>query len=287
MKFLYDADSSLSEEYADVGHWSRDGLPYRITSFFERRARQRCDGWIVLTDQWRCEYASEVNPRARIAVIPCCVETARFRFDAEARRQKREALGVGAEKLLVYAGKAGSWYLVEELFDLLAAFLKANKPARLLILSGDPPETFHQIARARGIAGRHYLVRAVPHAEMPAWLSACDAGTALIKMACSKRGSSPDKVGEYLATGLPVIITDRIGDTSALIATESLGVVLGDFASDSYRNVIETLYGLWADTPVLRRRCRNAAEQFLDLQTAGIARYRQMYDSLLEDAKAV
>src|SRR5207244_10306406 len=54
--FLYDADSELSEEYADGGHWSRRSLAYRSLSAAERFCRRHADAIVVLTDVLRSEF---------------------------------------------------------------------------------------------------------------------------------------------------------------------------------------------------------------------------------------
>src|SRR5207244_2138241 len=112
LKFLYDADSRLSLEYADNGHWSRDGLAFRITAQVEAWARRRADAVVVLAERLRDDFIQQFGVRAPMDVIPCCVDTACFRFDADARVSRRRELGLADQKLLIYVGKVGPRYLV-------------------------------------------------------------------------------------------------------------------------------------------------------------------------------
>jgi glycosyltransferase involved in cell wall biosynthesis len=280
LKFLYDADSRLSLEYADNGHWSRGGLSFRITALVEAWARRSADNVVVLTERLRHDFLRQFGVRAPVQVIPCCVDTSRFRFDASARSLRRRELGLGGEKLFVYVGKIGPRYLVPETFGFLKRARETIEGARLLILSGDPPGGFEAIAQGFGISRDDYFVRRADHADVPSWLSAADAGLALIRGAECERGSSPIKIGEYLAAGLPVVVTDGIGDFSDLVVREGVGVVIRGFDAGAYRGAVCRLRHLWEDGDRLRARCRAAAEAHCDLERVGGARYRGLYDRL-------
>jgi glycosyltransferase involved in cell wall biosynthesis len=282
VKFLYDADSVLSEEYVDIGHWSRRSLAFRVTAGGEQLARKYADSIIVLSDQLRRDFASEIRDAVPIEVIPCCVDTEKFRFDPEARASRRQELGVTNEKVFVYVGKIGSWYLVDEMFEFFKIARAHIGAGRLLILTGDYPDAFHEAAKLQGIREQDYCVRCADHNEVVEWLSAADVGLSFIRSVNSKRGSSPVKVSEYLAVGLPVVITSHIGDCSALIAQKHLGVVISEFTMEAYLEGAERLQRLWREGSVLRNRCRIVAETNFSLDSIGAVRYQGVYQELLK-----
>ena len=109
--FLYDADSSLPEEYADIGHWRRGGIAFRLASAVEHLARRRADAAIVLTAPMR-ERFTKAGMRAPATVIPCCVDVSRFGFQPAVREARRQELGLRYERLFIYVGQIVSWYLV-------------------------------------------------------------------------------------------------------------------------------------------------------------------------------
>lgn len=280
LRFLYDADSRLSEEYADNGHWSRESLAFRVTAFVEAQARRAADAVVVLSDRLRQDFVGEFAVRAPVEVIPCCVDTARFRYDPEARAVTRAELRLADEKLFVYVGKVGPRYLVAESFALFRAARAALGRAHLLVLSGDPPVRFEAVARQQGVEPGAFTVLRAEHADVPRWLSAADAGLALIRPAGCERGSSPIKVAEYLATGLPVVVTDGIGDASELVRGRAVGVVVRGFDDGALRELVDRLRELWAEGDSLRQRCGAAAAECFDLDDVGCARYRRVYERL-------
>ena len=283
LQFLYDADSRLSEEYADNGHWSRDSVPFRVTARVEALARRAADQIVVLSSTLREDFVVQFGVRAPVEVIPCCVDVERFQFHPSARALKRQELKLQNERLFVYVGKLGPRYLVAELFELLKTARESLSDAHLLILSGDAPEAFAAIANRHGLSPNAYTVRRASHSEVPQWLSAADAGLALIRSAGCERGSSPVKIGEYLAMGLPVVVTGGIGDYSDLLARERVGVVLQGLDASAFRDGVGRLAALWQEGDCLRARCRRNAIEHVDLHQVGCSRYRRVYDYLLNE----
>ncbi|HEU4391433.1 MAG TPA: glycosyltransferase, partial [Blastocatellia bacterium] len=239
VKFLYDADSRLSEEYADNGYWSRDSLQFRLLAWFEAACRNRAHAVVVLAETLKNDFVKQFGVTSPIEVIPCCVDLERFErgkgHTTVSRAAKRAELGLkDCDPLLVYVGKSGPRYLLRETFEFLKAFRRTTARARLLILSADQPEIFYETAQAAGVDPACYNVRHAKPREVVEWLACADAGVALIRPAECERGSSPIKIGEYLAAGLPVVITAGIGDYSKLVSSERVGVVISTLDVSGY-----------------------------------------------------
>ena len=91
---------------------------------------------------------------------------------------------------------------------------------------------------------------------------------------------SPTKVGEYLAAGLPVIVTAGIGDLDEHVAGRRVGVLLRRLDEAGYRAALRALADLRAD-PTLATRCRDTARELYDLEAVGGPRYRALYEAVL------
>lgn len=276
-RFFADADGPLSEEYVDAGIWGAGSLPHQVTGHVEERALRIADKVAVLTEVRRGEVAQLA--RGPVAVLPCGVDTAHFRPDPAARAARRAELGVPeGGRVLVYVGKAGGWYLSEEILDFARELRDAGAHDwRLLVLTPDPPERFEAGARERGVPA---TVRRATRDEMPGWLSAGDAAISFRKATPSQRASSPIKNGEYLACGLPVVSTPGAGDYSALIARERAGVVVAGLDGPGYRSAAAELERLLAE-PGLAARCREVARAHAGLEEVVLPRYREIYAELL------
>lgn len=280
--FLYDADSILSEEYADTNHLSRESSGFRFLAKNEAKARKAAEQIIVLTEAIKKDYREKYNVETPIEVIPCCVDTAKFSFDANARENRRRELNLTDETLFVYVGKYGSWYLVDETIDLFKKAIEENERTRLLIVTQDAPEVFREVLQNKNVDEASYFITSAAHEEVTEWLSAADVGLALIKPLPSKRGSSPVKTSEYLASGLPVISNTGIGDLGEIIEKEKAGAVLHDFTEKDYGRAIQKIRDLLKNKN-LREHCRQTAYKYFDLETVGGVKYRKLYRMLLRE----
>jgi len=276
-KYLYDADSILSEEYADIGHMKRESFGFRFLAWSEKWARKNADHIIVLTEKLREEYRNKFEVKRRIDVIPCCVDLKRFADVHEARSARRTEIGIVDELLYIYVGKVGSWYLVDETFDLFRTALARDRKCRLLIITPDEQSVFDAIAQRAGVPESTYSVRSAGFETVGEWMAAADVGLALIKPVSSKRGSSPVKFAEYLASGLPVISTSGIGDLDELIERHNIGACLSEFTDEAYANALRKVEVLGD----VAGRCREVAAKEFDLERVGGARYRKVCSELL------
>src|SRR5262245_19062569 len=118
-KLLFDIRGLLADEYADVGHWSRAGVKYRLTKAMERVLFRRADALIVLTEAIKADLV-KTDPVLRerasvIEVIPCCAQVERFVAKPDARCAERRRRNWDGRRVLAYVGKLGTWYLVKEM----------------------------------------------------------------------------------------------------------------------------------------------------------------------------
>jgi glycosyltransferase involved in cell wall biosynthesis len=134
--------------------------------------------------------------------------------------------------------------------------------------------------RARGIRECDFLVRRVPPEEVPRYHKAADVAVSFIKPCYSKLASSPTKLAEYLASGLPVICNAGIGDVDTIVETDRVGVLLREFHADAYADALAAVERLRRELG-LSDRCRASARERFDLETVGGERYRRLYRRIL------
>jgi glycosyltransferase involved in cell wall biosynthesis len=126
-----------------------------------------------------------------------------------------------------------------------------------------------------------YWIGAVPPSEIPAYLRRAKAGLSFIKPTFSKIASSPTKIPEYLAAGIPAISNAGIGDTDRTLLDDRVGIVLRDFSREAYEAAVVALLELLDDAD-LAARCRRSAYERFDLKKVGAERYRRLYQRIFE-----
>ena len=275
-RLLFDMRGLLAEEYVDAGHWSATGLKFRLTKAMERLFFRDADAIVMLTRRIKAELTrQEPVLLARgddIEVIPCSVDTTRFRMSSTERDVFRAARGWTDRLVLAYVGKLGTWYLPREMAAFFAALKRAHPRAYFAVLTQSPSELMRSALREEGIGTEDADVGYVAPEQIPISLAACDAGISFIRSSYSKRASSPTKVGEYLAAGLPVVTNAGIGDLDALFDGSGVGVVTQAFDRADLDRAAETLLRIVAE-PSTHEGCRALASRELGLDTVGGPRY--------------
>ena len=94
-------------------------------------------------------------------------------------------------------------------------------------------------------------------------LSICrdDAGVSL-------KAAMPTKIGEFLASGRPVVVNPGLVDAARLVEANGCGVVFGSTGPCSVEEVVDRIEACLKD-PATPRRCRSLAETHFNL-TIGV-----------------
>jgi glycosyltransferase involved in cell wall biosynthesis len=123
-------------------------------------------------------------------------------------RALREALGLGAEPVVLYSGNFEPYQGVDLLVDAAALVPEA----RFVFMGGEPAEIARLSVRAAAGRGRCVFAGKRSPAELPAFLAAADV------LASPRRTgvNTPFKVYTYLASGKPLVAT-RIATHTQLL----------------------------------------------------------------------
>jgi len=271
-KLIFDIRGFMPEEYVDAGVWPANGTLYHLTKAVERRLLASADAFVVLTHRAReilfptCA-TSDSSGRA-IEVIPCCVDMRRFEEVTLAQREStREKLNVNHRRVLVYVGALGGWYLTAEMAQFIAIDTESDPSIFALVLTQSRTHiaSFKDRLQHLGLSPQDYQVATISPDQIPQYLSAADFAFCFIKPSYSKLASSPTKIAEFLACGLPVLCNSGIGDTDDVLVANRVGVMLKAFDRDSYVLALQEMDELTAD-PGLCERCREVARQHFDLR---------------------
>ena len=131
--------------------------------------------------------------------------------------------------------------------------------------------------RGRGFNDTDFYVASVDPTDLPVHLSAADVALSFIKACYSKQSSSPTKIAEYLACGLPIVANKGVGDVDHLIEENNVGVLIEDFSTQAYHDAIEAVGRL----PEESEHYRKTARIEFELEGVGGERYRNLYRRML------
>jgi glycosyltransferase involved in cell wall biosynthesis len=280
---IFDVRGLMAEEYVDAGRWRSGGLAFRVTKRVERAGLRKASGTVVLTQRVkRVLFVEEDRPD--VFVIPCCADVERMTAGRANREQGRATLGLGDGPVMVYVGKFGGWYMDAEMSNFFAVARAAIPGLHFLVVTQADGSTIERQFARRAIDSSEYTITRVEHARLGETLGTADIAIALIKPMPSKVASSPTKIGECLAAGLPVLATD-VGDVKDLLDGSGAGLVLEEFSDRAYRAAAAALADLLAQADT-SDRCIALAQRQLSLSEIGLPRYRALYRFVAEHAGA-
>jgi glycosyltransferase involved in cell wall biosynthesis len=223
VKFIFDMRGWWADEKLESGFWDKK-IYKPVYQYFKKLEREfflNCDFAVSLTYKGKEELVRQnLAPEDTVGVIPTCVDFEIFKdpsksFKAEMRKQ----LKIGEEeKVFIYSGSVGGNYDPFTLIDAFVAFQSLHSNSYLLILSKESltPAIQKQFTDA-GI--QRMGVYNVPFSKVTDYLRTADVGFIYYKMSFSVIGRSPTKLGEYWASGIPVIALKGIGDVDKIIGT--------------------------------------------------------------------
>jgi glycosyltransferase involved in cell wall biosynthesis len=273
LPFVFDMRGFLGDEYIEAGHWTQADVRYRVLRLAEGVLLRGAAELIVRTHDAAARlrgdrrYGPHVD-QTPITVIPAAVDLDRF----------RPSTSRSEIPTLVYAGSLGTWYRLDEMLRVYAYARKAVPKLRFLILNHDEHSLVDQSRQVLGLSQEDVIVRTADYAEMPALLAGAHVGIVLLLQSESKLASSPIKVGEYLASGLPVIVNTGMGDTDGAVQRYAAGHVVPSYSDDSLQAAAAALVALLGDETA-RKNARALAEAEFDLRDA-TSRYTTVYQRL-------
>jgi glycosyltransferase involved in cell wall biosynthesis len=281
-KVIYDMRGFFAEEYTDAGIWPAGGWLYRTAKAIDNRAIRKADAFVVLTEKARSllfPESAETHRDGRgrpVEVIPCCIDQARFAAGTWGTLHER--LNVGGRTVIAYVGSFGGWYMTDEMLDLFATARRLDPEVFALVLTQRDPAAVKERFKEADYTDDDLLVATVPPDEVPGYLAAADMAISFIKPCYSKRASSPTKIAEYLACGLPVISNRGIGDLDEQLTADGVGVLIDRFDAKAYEAAFSEIQAMGD----VQDRCRESARHRFDLVTVGGPRYRWLYKNLLQ-----
>lgn len=164
----------------------------------------------------------------RFVVIPTLASREEFRFDAARRQATRRGLGLEDRYVVIYSGNLrGAWQVPDKLVETFAAIRSHRADAFFLVLTPDVDRAqIEPLLRRAGLADDCWRVRSAPHADVLNHLCAADTGLLLRERDPVNEVAAPGKFGEYVLSGLPIVMTEGIGDFSRQVAGQALACVL-------------------------------------------------------------
>jgi hypothetical protein len=232
-KVVVDGRSALTSEIAEYDVFPVDYLRnniHRIESYVINNSDFR----IVVSNQLVKYWEQNFNyVKGKEVVIPCTLDNKFFCDDAFNLSERTETikseLGIKPNDVVfVYAGSAAPWQSFELIDKILSPLLEKDERIKILFLSKENKDNkyFKQKYPNR------VFIKWLEHKDVLSYLHCCDYGLLLREQSDTNKVASPVKFAEYLYAGLPVLITENLGDFSNYVIENDCGFIIKEELTD-------------------------------------------------------
>jgi len=282
---LFDMRGFWVDERVDNGQWKLANPFYKMLfNIYKKKEQQyfnKADHIISLTATGKEELIQRYHvPELKVTVIPCCVDVDHFdyrKIDLSAKDRLKRSLGISEDQqVLTYLGSLGGTYLTGEMLAFFVSLKKRYRDAKFLFITPTSEAHVLEAVASVGLRADDIVVRSSQRKDVPLYLSLSTWSIFFYEDNYSRKACSPTKQGEIMAMGLPFICND-IGDTGNIVKISKAGMLVKEFSSSGYDDVISQMDQLSASDP---SSIRNEAVRFFDL-SLGIERYWMVYQKLI------
>jgi len=269
------------EIFLEAGTAARlPGTARRLLRWHERRLIARAAALVTVNDALADALGRRYRPR-RTVVVHNCPPT--WSLPAGLPDLLRPAAGLAAgTPVVLYHGAIGTGRGIEQLLEALLQ--PGLEDVHLIAMGpGEALADFAALFAEQRWGGRAHLLPPVPPTELLDWVATADVGGALIQPTTRNHIlSTPNKVFECLAAGVPVVTSDFPAMRAIVLdpALGPLGAVADPSGAGPIAEALRSVLRLPpAETAALRARCRRAAAERWNWETES-ARLVALYDDL-------
>lgn len=283
VKLIFDFRGLWVDERVDKGGWDLNiyfhRIQYKIFKKIESVLLKESDQIVVLTKAVTKEIVKLGADQNKLTVIPCCADFNHFLLSTPSTRfQARQKLKITNSTLVFgYLGSVGRMYMPEFFIRFIEVITKKRNDVCILVITPDVTKFENEMNKYLS-PSLHKIVKlqAASRDEIPQLLSAIDLLVAFIMPSYARIASSPTKIAESFAVGIPVISNYGVGDVSSVIQQINGGLLIDVNKNDALEDIV-------AEIPTLLKKggvnLRERARKLLDLNLAD-SLYREVYSKI-------
>jgi len=283
--FIFDMRGFWADERVDGNLWNLNNPIFKkIFNYFKQKERlflEHADKVVSLTENGKQEILlwniQNLAPN-KISIIPCAADYDLFEMvSKDKRRIAKQKLGLAKnEFVLSYIGSIGTWYMLDEMLHFFSLLKQENPSAKFLFLTPDSKNFICEKAKKYGLSENDFIIQFSQRKEIPSKAHASDFSIFFIKPAYSKKSSSPTKMGELMAMGIPIICNNNVGDVEQIMQQSNAGFCINDFTETTFKDIVSQVTH-HSTTPT---QIREKSKSYYYLEN-GVNSYHSIYKEIL------
>lgn len=218
--YVFEVRDLWPEDLLDAGR-IKPGLQFKVWEWIEQFSYAKAKKILLVSKGFHDRLLERGMAPDRLQTIVLGADGSLFR-DVAPNRDFFQQRGLQGKKIAIYTGAHGDANGLPQILD--AAALLTDRPdiAFVLLGEGKMKEALKADAAARGLCNVH-LLDPVPKRELPGILAACDIGLMILKQISRPRWVTPNKIFDYMFTGIPSIV-NFAGTTAEMVEADGAGI---------------------------------------------------------------
>ena len=272
--FLYDFRGFALGEWVDIGKINPSSLLYSFLFRLDHKAVKNASGLVVLEECAKnlLEDTYDV-PNVPFKVIKTCA-------DLKLYKKQKNVYKNGHILRFVFLGGARFPYRPDLALILIGKFIDLGYDCYIDFINEGDHGIIKRAKDVTNMSDEKVQVITCEHSEIPDILATYDCGLVMVETSYWRRVCSPTKIGEYLASGLPVIslegidAIDELANRTVCVTTVSPRELQGHFQDDKAHQILSFI-----KSTGVAQKCKILANDEFNLETAGNL-YVELYSEM-------
>ena len=186
-------------------------------------------------------------------IYPCCADI--MRFENVVCPDNKDRIVVG------YFGGFNKWQCIDTILDIFIELQKKDNRMFLMLITNSIPTPYKD--KLDKIGKENYSIKGVPFNEIPENISKMDASFALRENRPLNIVSSPTKLSESLAAGVPIIVTKASGDYAEMLSNNKNGLLIDNtnYTTEDVDKIYNFLLYVKENRKEVFDACRHSVKQ--------------------------
>ncbi len=203
---------------------------YSILTQYEKQILKSADKVFCVSEKLRDYYIQRNNKLSlnKFIVIPGAADSKLFTCNSIVRNSVRAELGLEKKIVLIYSGRLDQkWQLPDKIFEMYKLIFNRINNAVLLLVTPDR-EIVERKKIQNSFRDDQVISVEAKYESVNRYLNAADFALLLRDDRPINYVASPTKFAEYILCGLPVVLTNKIGDFSEAVKNKRIGYVINN-----------------------------------------------------------
>lgn len=211
----------------------------------------------------------KINSKAKILPKFNYYDGEVFRYNEAQMLEKKKELKLEDKFVFVYTGNTHYYQFLDETVRFFSQFLGKHNDSYFIIITEHDSSKIISLLQKYCVQEKNYLIKSLPQSGISELQQIADISFLLREDLPLNHHSFPTKFAEYLASGVPVLMTPYIYSIAPMVKENNLGEVI-DIKND-YSAEIEKIYSKYKCNLTIKSNCSGFAREELMWQNKAIS----------------